>query len=138
MQARRELERQTSLVSDKSLGELLGELAGHSASLFRDELALARQELREKLMHLRVPVVLIALGAAGALIAALCLCTALVLGLTAYLEPWQSALLVGIVLSVAAGVLVALGFSQLKQADLKPEQTLETLEENKEWLKEIT
>ena len=138
MQARREIERYTGPVSDKSLGELLGELAGHSASLFRDEMALARQEIREKSLKLRGPLVLIALGLAGALIAALCLCAALVVGLTAYLEPWQSALLVGIVLSVAAGVLVALGFSQLKQTDLKPEQTLETLEENKEWLKEIT
>jgi hypothetical protein len=68
----------------------------------------------------------------------LCLCAALILGLTAYLEPWQSALLVGIVLSLAAGVLIAIGISQIKRTGLKPEQTLETLEENKEWLKEIT
>jgi hypothetical protein len=72
------------------------------------------------------------------LIAVMWLCAALILGLTAYLEPWQSALLVGIVLSLAAGVLIAIGISQIKRTGLKPEQTLETLEENKEWLKEIT
>lgn len=138
MRPQQQMARYTEQIHDKSLGELLSELADHSASLVRDEIALARQELREKVRDFRTAVMLLAVGAVGALIAVMSLCAALVLILTAYMKPWQSALLVGIVLSLIAGALLALGLSQMKHTDLKPEQTLETLEENKEWLKELT
>jgi hypothetical protein len=39
---------------------------------------------------------------------------------------------------VIALTLITISVSRLKQIKFKPEQTLKTLEENKEWLKEIT
>ncbi len=124
--------------SDESLGELISHLANQSASLIRDEVELAKQELREKAKTLRSTVAVIAFGAVVGLIAVLALCTALIAGLSEYMAVWLAALIVGDVLAVIAGITVVTGISTLKHADLKPEQTIETLEENKEWLKEIT
>ncbi|HMV86890.1 MAG TPA: phage holin family protein [Blastocatellia bacterium] len=122
----------------ESLGALLSELATQSASLVRDEVALARQEVAEKMKVFQSAVVVIAIGAVLGLVALLILCAAAVLALAQYIEPWQAALIVGGVFVVIAGITAVVGFGKLKQTSLKPEQTIETLEENKEWLKEIT
>ena len=122
----------------ESLGTLLGELATQSASLVRDEVALARQEVAEKMKIFQSAVVVITIGAVLGLAALLVLCAALVLALAQYVEPWQAALIVGGVFAVIAAITTVVGFGKLKQTSLKPEQTIETLEENKEWLKEIT
>ncbi len=122
----------------ESLGALLSELATQSASLVRDEVALARQEVTEKMKVFQSAVVVITIGAVLGLVALLILCAAAVLALAQYFAPWQAALIVGGVFAVIAGITAAVGFGKLKQTSLKPEQTIETLEENKEWLKEIT
>lgn len=122
----------------ESLGELIGELASQSASLVRDEVALARRELQQKLKTVQSAASVIVIGAVIALIAALALCAAVIIALAEYVGPWQSALIVGLILGMAAGVIILIGISRFKRTNLRPEQTIETLEENKEWLKEIT
>jgi hypothetical protein len=39
---------------------------------------------------------------------------------------------------MAAGVAISIGVSRFKRTSLKPRETIETLEENREWLKELT
>jgi uncharacterized membrane protein YqjE len=128
----------TPSVPRESVVQLLGELASQSANLIQDEVALAKQELREKVQSLQSTLIVIAVGALIALVAIASLCTALILALNEYLERWASALLVGVVLGVIAAVMITIGVKRLKQLSLKPEKTIETLEENKEWLEEIT
>ncbi len=122
----------------ESLGELLGDLATQSASLVRDEVALARQEVREKVKIVQSAAIVVAIGAALGLVSILTFCATVILVLAQYIDPWQSALIVGGVLAVAAAITLGIGIGRFKQTTLKPEQTIETLEENKEWLKEIT
>jgi O-antigen ligase len=106
--------------------------------LVRDEVALARQEIRENLKTVQAAVMVIAMGGVLALASLLTLCAAVVLVLAEYLKPWQSALAVGLVLAISASVLIFRGILQLKHTRLRPEQTIETIEENKEWLREIS
>lgn len=122
----------------ESLGELLGNLATQSASLVRDEVALARQELLEKLKTVRSATIVIAIGAMLALVSMLVFSATIILSLAEYLKPWQSALIVGALFALVAAITITVGIGQLKQTSLKPEQTIVTLEEDKEWLKEIT
>ncbi len=122
----------------ESLGELLGDLATQSASLVRDEVALARQEVREKVKVVQSAAIVVAIGAVFALVSILTLCAAVILVLAQYIKPWQSALIVGAVFAVAAAITIGAGIGRFNRTTLKPEQTMETLEENKEWLKEIT
>ncbi len=122
----------------ESLTELIGDLASQSAGLVRDEVALAKQELSEKLVSLRSGAITLALGAGLAISAFLALCAAAIAGLAVYVKVWQAALIVGGVLALVAGILVSVGISRLTQTNLKPQKTIKSLEENKEWLKEIT
>jgi uncharacterized membrane protein YqjE len=122
----------------ESLGELLGDLATQSASLVRDEVALARQEVREKVKIMQSAAIVLAIGAVFALVSLLTLCAAVILLVAQYIEPWQSALIVGAVFAVAAAITIGISIGQFRRTTLKPEQTMETMEENKEWLKEIT
>ncbi|HEX4949973.1 MAG TPA: phage holin family protein [Blastocatellia bacterium] len=138
MQARQDIKRMRSEAGTQdSFADLLVELAEKSATLVREEVLLARQELQENFRNVKQGVLLLSVGIGSGVFALLCFLTALILALSQYWEPWQAALVVGVVIAAVAGVIVMIGLRQIKQARLKPEQTIATLEENKEWLKEI-
>jgi hypothetical protein len=123
---------------DESITDLISALASQSAGLVRDEVALAKQEVSEKIVSFRSALTIIALGAIPGLLATLALCAAAIAGLSQYMEIWQAALLVGGVLALISAIVVSVGLAQLKRVNLKPEVTIKSLEEDKEWLKEIT
>jgi hypothetical protein len=122
----------------ESFGELLGQLANNSAALVRDEIDLAKQEMSEKVSRVRSAVTLIAIGAAVALVAVLALIAAAIIGLGHLVGMGTSALIVGAALAILGGAVAFAGIGRLKRTSLKPEQTIETLEEDKEWLKQLT
>ncbi|HKQ79996.1 MAG TPA: phage holin family protein [Blastocatellia bacterium] len=126
------------MVVHESLGELVGIVASQSAGLVRDEIALVQREARETLKTVRSAASVVIIGTIIALIAAMALCAAVIIALAELVGPWQSALIVGLILGMIAGVVIFIGVSRFKRTSLKPVQTIETLEENKEWLKEIT
>ncbi|MCI0441511.1 MAG: phage holin family protein [Chloroflexi bacterium] len=110
----------------ESIGELLSKLANHSAGLIRDELMLAKQELREKLSALQSGLIIMVMGAVMGVVALMALCAAAVLGLAAYVGAWQSALLIGALLALSAGVTAWVGLRRLQRRSLKPAQTIQT------------
>ncbi|HYP25976.1 MAG TPA: phage holin family protein [Blastocatellia bacterium] len=139
MQTRPGFDPQANLDAQReSFGVLLGQLANDSAALVRDEIALAKQEMTEKVSAFKSGVVVLVAGAVIGLLAVLTLLAAAVIGLGNIIGPGYSALLIGVVLAVVAGIICAMGMRRLKETSLKPEQTIETLEEDKEWLKELT
>ena len=139
MQPRTEMDRRVDMnMSRESIGELLGQLANNSAALVRDEIALARQEMGEKVNSFRSGVVIVAIGAAVGLVAVLTLTAAAVIGLAHVIDAGYAALIIGGIFAIVGGIMVFTGLNRLKQTSLKPEQTIETLEEDKEWLKELT
>ena len=138
MQTRRELDRPEANLPRESFGELLGQLANNSAALVRDEIELARQEMSEKVTVLRSGIVIAAVGLVLGLLALLTLTAAAVIGLANYVGAGKSALIIGGALAILGGAIAFAGFGQIKRTSLKPKQTIETLEEDKEWLKELT
>ena len=139
MQTHREFDRrpETSLPRE-SFGELLGQLANNSAALVRDEIELARQEMSEKVTALRSGIVILAVGSIISLVAMLTLAAAAVIGLANYVGPGNSALIVGALLAVIGTAIALSGLTQIRRTRLKPEQTIKALEEDKEWLKQLT
>jgi hypothetical protein len=105
----------------ESISELLVELANNSAALIRDELTLAKQEIREKLSAFQSGFIMIAIGVVIGLIALITLCAAAVIALAAYVGAWQAALIIGAILALTAGVAALVGLQWLKQTSLKPE-----------------
>ena len=139
MQMRRELERQAEAsLPRESFGELLSQLANNSAGLVRDEIQLARQEMKEKLSTLRGGIIIAASGVVLVVLALFTLTAAAVIGLANYLGAGKSALIIGGALAIIGGVTAFVGIGRIKQTSLKPEETIETLEEDREWLKELT
>jgi len=138
MQSRKEAFSKAENQSHESLTDLIGDLASQSAGLVRDEVALAKQEINEKVTSYRSPLITVGFGAVVAILAAFVLCAALVAGLSEYLKVWMAALIVGGVLALIACIVVSAGLGRLKRLNLTPKKTMKSLEENKEWLKEIT
>jgi uncharacterized membrane protein YqjE len=121
--------------TDASLGTLFRELAEDTRALVRQELTLAKLEVKENVTSLLKDMVLIVIGAGMALLGLLVLTAFLVLGLGRLLggEYWLSALIVGGVLAALGVVTAYAGTRGLSQDSIAPEQTMETIRENKEW-----
>jgi hypothetical protein len=139
MQPRREIDRHTGLrLERESFGDLLGQLANNSAGLVRDEIQLAKREMSEKVSALRSGIALAAMGLVVGLIALLTLTAAAVIGLGKYVGVGYSALIIGGALTFIGAATAFTGIGRIKQTSLKPKQTIQSLEEDKEWLKELT
>jgi hypothetical protein len=121
----------------KSFGELLSRLSSDSAALLRDEMELAKQEMREKLRTFQTGLVSIVIGAIVLQIALTALSTSAIIKLADSVGPAASALIIGAGLFLTGGIIALTGFRKLKNTNLKPEKTVQTLKEGKEWLKEM-
>jgi tetrahydromethanopterin S-methyltransferase subunit G len=122
---------------DRSLGELLGDLAQQTATLARQEVELAKTEMSQKAAQVGRDIGFLAVGGAVAYAGFLAILAALIVALAANGVPWWlAALLVGVVVAGVGYVLVQKGLAALKREDLAPRQTIETLKEDKDWAKE--
>lgn len=123
--------------NERSLGELLGELAEDMSLLVRQEVQLAKTEISAKVSHVTTDLVTVGAGAAVALVGGLTLVAALVLGLVAIgVAPWLSALIVGAVLGLVGYGMLRGGLNDLKHRELTPDRTVQTIKEDIEAVKE--
>src|SRR5258708_29773 len=81
--------------SGESFGDLLSQLASNFAALVRDEVALAKREMGDKVLTLRSGLMTVAIGALTLTIALLTLTAAAVIGLAHYMDAGYAALVVG-------------------------------------------
>lgn len=99
----------------ESLPELLGQLARSSAAVFRDEIELVIQRIREKTRAVRIGIILLSAGAIIIFAAFLSFCASLIIGLTAFLSPTVAALVTGVALALVGIVIAFIGYRQLKK-----------------------
>lgn len=127
----------TPAQESRSVGELLRDLAGDSANLVRQELALARTETEDKLHQSMTAFVALIAGSLLAFAALIVLLDALVYGLTeAGVERWLAALIVGGVMAAIGFLLVRKGQSDLSATRLAPERTAASLRKDINMVKE--
>ena len=121
----------------RSLGELFGDLGRQVGTLVRQEVTLAKVELSEKASQTGRNVASLAVGGviayAGLLVALIGVGYLLI---EAGLDAWLAFLIVGIVVMAIGGFLVWRGVQQMRELDLAPRQTVETMRENVEMIKE--
>jgi uncharacterized membrane protein YqjE len=119
--------------TDRSLGDLFGNLTSELSELVRSEMELARVEIREEAAKA---------GRAAGLLGAGGLIAYLGLGLVAMAAAWGLAevidagwafLIVGVVIAAIGAVLVMKGRDQLREVRPVPEETVETLKEDAQW-----
>ena len=122
----------------RSIGELFAELAQESATLVRQEVQLAKTEMSRKASRVGKDVGFLAAGGAVAYAGLLAILAGVIFLLGLAVPLWLSALLVGIVVAIVGYFLVKKGLDALKQEDLAPQETINTLKEDKEWAKDQT
>ena len=122
----------------ESIGSLIGQVANDVSKLFRQEVALAKAELKEEAAKAgKAGGMLAGAGFAGYMVAVL-VSLALVFALGAVMPLGWAALIVAVIWAVVGGVLYAVGRSRLKQVDPVPRQTVETLREDAQWVRDQT
>ncbi len=122
---------------ERSLGDLFADLAQDTSSLVRQELQLAGSEIGERASRVGKDVGMLVAGGALLLAGLLAVIATLILALGALgLPTWLAALIVSVVFLAAGFALIARARSALKNADLIPRHTMETLKEDQEWIKE--
>jgi len=120
---------------EPSLGELFKQLAQDSATLVKQEVSLAKAEMRENLRSATRDAAMIAVGGGLLLVGLLVLTAFLVAAIGDLLDNyWLGALLVGLVFVAVGGLLAKKNLNNLKKDDLGPGQTIQTLKEDKRWL----
>jgi len=123
---------------ERSLGELFSELARQTSTLVRQEVELAKTEMTQKATNVGKDVGVIGVGGAIAYAGLLGIMAGLILVLGQLIPLWLSALIVGVVFAGIGYIMIQRGISGLKHTSLTPTETIETLKEDKEWVKQQT
>ncbi|WIM93528.1 phage holin family protein [Actinoplanes oblitus] len=125
-------------VAQTSIGELIGNISDDLSQLFRQEVELAKAELKQEATKAgKAAGMLGGAGFAGYL-AVLLLSLAAVFGLDAVMPAGWAALIVAAIWAVVAAVLYVTGKNRLKTVDPMPRRTVDTLKEDAQWLKNPT
>lgn len=120
----------------RPVSALLSDLAFETGTLLRQEIALFKAELQEKLGRLGGGVGALAAGGMIAFSGWLVLLASAVLGLSHVVAPWLAALIVGLVVLAIGGGLLLFGKSRVKADALVPGRTLNSLREDQAWIRE--
>jgi hypothetical protein len=120
---------------ERSIGELFKELAAETGTLVRHEVALAQAEVTKKATAVGKNVGFLAVGGAIGYAALLAVLSGVVLGLSYFMPAWLAAILVGAVVGVAAYILISSALAALKRTNLTPVETVESIKEDAQWLK---
>lgn len=124
---------------ERSLGELFQELSQDTSTLIRHEIALARVEMTDRASAFARDSAMVAVGGVLGLVALLAATAALILGLVQLgLQGWLAALIVAAIFAVAGGVMAASGRAALKRRTLTPVETVDSIKETAQWLKNQT
>lgn len=127
---------------DRSLGDLIRELASESGRLVREEVELAKTELREKLEvyeqklgEMSVGIALL-LGAFGLLLLALerALTLLLVPLVGAGVAVWLAPVVLALVIGTVGWRVVDAARDRVGEEGIMPEEAIRTAREEKEWL----
>ena len=122
--------------SGRPVAALLTDLAGETSTLVRQEIALFKAELSEKLTRMGVGAGALAAGGVIAFSGWLALLAAAILGLSHAVAPWLSALIIGVVVIALGAGLALFGKSRLKVNALVPRRTLNSLREDEAWIRD--
>ncbi|EFC80613.1 phage holin family protein [Parafrankia sp. EUN1f] len=116
-----------------STGHLVAEVATDVSTLFRQEIALAKAELREEATKAGKGAGMFAAAGGAGFFALVFVLLAVMFGLGSVMALGWAALIVGVVLAAAAGALALLGRRTVKAVHPAPKQTVETLRDDIHW-----
>ncbi|HKR21543.1 MAG TPA: phage holin family protein [Pyrinomonadaceae bacterium] len=122
--------------AERPLGELFADLASETSTLVRSEVALAKVEITQKATKVGRNIGSLVVGGAIGYAALLALGAATILLLATVMPAWVAALIVGLIVAGAAWLLVGKALAELRKTQLTPQETVESLKEDAQWIKD--
>jgi hypothetical protein len=120
---------------DAGLTELISRLISQSSTLFREELQLAKTELRQEIRKAGKAGGMFGGAAVTGFLAVLLLSFAAAWGLGDLMEPWLGFVIVGVIWAIVAGVLAMQGKSAADEVDASLPETTQSVKEDVQWAK---
>ena len=126
--------------SEPSIVALLGGIINDAKSLLAQGMALAKLEVQDQLRKGKTAAIALGMAIGIVAVGGLLLMLMLVQVLAAFTEIplWGCFGIVGTALVAIGGVLLAIGKTKAKELDVVPQQTVETMKENTQWLAKRT
>jgi len=124
------------VVTHDSIRGLIRGILTDLRTLIREEIALARVEIREQAGRARAAAMSFGMAAAALAFGGTFLLIAVAIAIADLLNwpLWTGFLIVAVVLSLVGFVTLAAGRKQLRTFHAVPEETVSTLKENSEWI----
>ena len=122
--------------ADASIGELVSQLSAQTSRLVRDEMKLAQTEFRDAAKHAGLGAGLLSVAGLLAILGLATFVTSAVAALALVLPLWAAALVVGVILFAAAGIAGLVSKKQIEQTTPVPEQTVASVKEDINEVKE--
>jgi uncharacterized membrane protein YqjE len=128
-------QQQMAVKQEPSLGDLFSELAAQTGTLVRQEVSLAQLEISSKAATAGKQIGYLVVGGAVGYAAFLTLLAAIVIGLSTFL-PWVlSALITAAAVGAVGYWMITSALEELKKRSWAPNETVESIKEDAQWLK---
>jgi uncharacterized membrane protein YqjE len=126
----------SDLVQNESIGSLLRGILADLRMLVREEIALARVELREQAGRAKAAAISLCLAGAALAIGLVFLLVAFATAIADAMNwpVWAGFLALAVLLCGAGLVAMVVGRQQLRRVHAMPAETMSTLKENTEWI----
>lgn len=119
----------------RPISRIIEDILRHVGEIIRSEIRLVQTEITQDFRDVKhAGTFLIAAGVA-AMFALGFLLLAAVYGLSTVMPPWLAAISVGIALGIVGLALMTKGLHLLKASSMKPDRTIQSLEDNLKWFK---
>ncbi|WP_067500582.1 phage holin family protein [Actinoplanes sp. TFC3] len=128
----------TEEVEQTSVGEMIGNISNDLSQLFRQEVELAKAELKQEAGKAGKAAGMLGGAAFAGYLTVILLSFALVAALANVMDWGWAALIVAVIWGIVGAVLYANGRKKLKTVDPMPRRTVDTLKEDAQWLKNPT
>lgn len=127
-----------------SILQMVKDLRNDASTLVRQEVALAKKEMSQKVARMGRNAVFLAMGSVASLYGIFFILLALSnllfaglakAGFSGSVANWFAPVLVGMGMSIVALTLVLKGLRSMRKASAVPEKTMETLRDDRDWVK---
>ena len=126
------------MAADRSVADVLQDILRNVQDILRSEIRLATAEIRQEATQAATAALWMAIGAVGLLSAWMFMLWTAVYALATVLPIWAATLVIAVAMAGAGGIVIRTGLRRLTRIKPMPERTIESLQENLEWMKQPT
>jgi len=119
----------------RPISRIVEDILHHIGEIIRSEMRLVQIEIRQDFQDVKKAGTFLVAASVAGMFALGFLLLAAVYGLSTIMPPWLAAITVGALLGIAGMALMTKGLHLLKATSLKPDRTIQSMEDNLKWFK---